>query len=539
MACNWTDNPDLPKTQTYLELLWRDFMRQALLNATETNRVSVRVKTSPDQVQNSDGGFVYQASDETRLRRFLILGTDGGSYYASERELTFENVTFVRDMVRSSESDVLRIILDVSSNTLAPKHSPTLYALACVFQYGTDWRGARSAFTEVVRTPTHLFEFIDYAKTMGGLGPKKRKAIQSWFLNKSADSLAYQAVKYRQRNGWTLADAMRLARPKLVDPGVAHFILHGNVKFSMVVPEIINGFNVIQSAQTPEQVLAALGNYGHLPWETIPTQFLKDARVWKSLFYNGQLRGQALLRNMKRLNELGAFSDRRFMLDVASELQDQEMIRKGRLHPANYFNALYNSGSVPVAIEAALEAGFYLAFKNVESTGKNILVAVDVSASMTWGTVAGMNITPNQGAALMALVIAGSEPNADIVAYGSTIVPVKIRGNMPIKDVVRMFGNMNFGGTDPSLAIKYAESQGKVYDGFISITDSEANGGLHIDAELERYRQRHGVNSRMVTVGMVSNRYSLGSQFDKRHLDVVGFSSDAPKLISAFVAGKF
>src|SRR5262249_30824452 len=36
------------------------------------------------QVPNSAGGYAWEVDEWTRLRRFLILGSEGGSYYASE-----------------------------------------------------------------------------------------------------------------------------------------------------------------------------------------------------------------------------------------------------------------------------------------------------------------------------------------------------------------------------------------------------------------------------------------------------------------------
>jgi 60 kDa SS-A/Ro ribonucleoprotein len=43
------------------------------------------------QAPNSAGGFAWEVDDWKRLRRFLILGTEAGSYYASEWALTREN----------------------------------------------------------------------------------------------------------------------------------------------------------------------------------------------------------------------------------------------------------------------------------------------------------------------------------------------------------------------------------------------------------------------------------------------------------------
>ncbi len=35
-----------------------------------------------NQVKNDAGGYVYAVDNFTRLHRFLILGSEGGSYYA-------------------------------------------------------------------------------------------------------------------------------------------------------------------------------------------------------------------------------------------------------------------------------------------------------------------------------------------------------------------------------------------------------------------------------------------------------------------------
>jgi len=48
-----------------------------------------------NQVPNSAGGFAWAVDEWTRLRRFLVLGSEGGSFYAGEWQLTRENATAV------------------------------------------------------------------------------------------------------------------------------------------------------------------------------------------------------------------------------------------------------------------------------------------------------------------------------------------------------------------------------------------------------------------------------------------------------------
>ena len=51
----------------------------------------------PGQVRNSAGGHAWAVDVWTRLRRFLVLGSEGGSYYASEWKLTRENAKAVEE----------------------------------------------------------------------------------------------------------------------------------------------------------------------------------------------------------------------------------------------------------------------------------------------------------------------------------------------------------------------------------------------------------------------------------------------------------
>lgn len=78
---------------------------------------------------------------------------------------------------------------------------------------------------------------------------------------------------------------------------------------------------------------------------------------------------------------------------VVKKLRDQTALKTAKIHPFNILLALkvYSAGKgdkgsltwppVP-AIEAALDAAFYLSFKFVQPTGKRFLLALDVSGSM-------------------------------------------------------------------------------------------------------------------------------------------------------------
>ena len=56
------------------------------------------------QVPNSADGFAWEVDDWARLRRFLILGTEGGSYYAGEFALTRENAQAVERCIHEDRA---------------------------------------------------------------------------------------------------------------------------------------------------------------------------------------------------------------------------------------------------------------------------------------------------------------------------------------------------------------------------------------------------------------------------------------------------
>ena len=117
------------------------------------------------QVANSAGGFAWSVDDWTRLRRFLILGSEGGSYYASEWKLTRENAQAVERCVREDGKRAVEEIVRVSREGRAPKNDPALFALAMAAGVGDEVtrKAALAALSQVARTGTHLFQFASFS----------------------------------------------------------------------------------------------------------------------------------------------------------------------------------------------------------------------------------------------------------------------------------------------------------------------------------------------------------------------------------------
>lgn len=532
-----------------------------------------------DQVENSASGFVWEVDEWTRLRRFLILGSEGGSYYATERELTKSNIKTLRQCITRDGVRTVSEIVDVSFGGLAPKNDQALFALAACITLGD--RETKSAAAEslpkVARTGTHLFNFITYVQALDGptWGRTMRWAIGNWYASKSIDSLAYQVIKYRQRDGWTHRDVLRLAHPFGSDSSslkpsdelrpIFDWITHGNADTGNA---LIEGFVKAQASSSPAETARLIREYG-LPREALVTEHLTAPEVWEAMLETG-MPVMAMTRNLANMTRSGVLESRENRDLVLKTVGNRDAITKSRLHPLAILVAqrTYALGRgyrgqntwapIPDVIDA-LDEAFYLAFGNVESTGKKILLALDVSGSMTSGQVAGSPLSPREAAAAMALVTLHAESDVEVVGFHAAeggysipntgsrygwantgISPLGLSRRQRIDDVVKMTANLPFGRTDCALPFLYAMTIGKSYDAFIVYTDSETwFGQVHPKQALDDYRRRSGVQARSVVVGMVANNFSIADPNDPGMLDVVGFDTSAPNVISGFVRGGF
>src|SRR4051812_39420538 len=90
------------------------------------------------QVQNSAGGYAWPVDAWTQLDRFLILGSEDGTYYIGERKLTVDNAKNVIACLVMDGVRVVERIAEISQKGRAPKNDPAIFALALAASYGDD-----------------------------------------------------------------------------------------------------------------------------------------------------------------------------------------------------------------------------------------------------------------------------------------------------------------------------------------------------------------------------------------------------------------
>ena len=523
-----------------------DVLRMLNLRATPQ-----RLPADERQVPNSAGGFTYQLDDLARLRRFLTLGVDGGTYYTGAHELALDNAKVLQRLAASDPQGLVETIVDVSVRGAAPKQNPALFALAYATSVPEAAPLALAALPKVARTGTQLFIFAGYVEQFRGWGRGLRRAVADWYTGKDADALAYQAVKYRQRAGWSHRDLLRLSHPATTAPELRQtfdWIVRGSLDEQ--TPELIRAFVAAQEA-TDASTWARLVRENRLTWEMLPDAALGEVAVWDALLDAG-VPQTALLRQLPRLTTLGMLPDLGGRTaEVTAQLTDAERLRKARVHPVNVLVAArtYASGRSARGqgtwqptrkVVDALDAAFYAAFGAVEPAGKRTLLGLDVSGSMTV-PISGLPLTAREASAALALVQLATEPESTAVGFtaGPTgLSPLDISPRQRLDDVLRKTAGLRFGATDCALPMLYAADAGLAVDTFVIYTDNETwFGDVHPHQALAAYRRATGIAAKLIVVGMASNGFSIADPSDPGMLDVAGFDQAVPSLITEFSRG--
>lgn len=526
-----------------------------------------------DMVKNPDGAYVFTVDDWERAKRFLILGAVGGTYYAKESELTVENAYCIMRCIKEAGTKLVDLIVTISEGGLAPKNDPAIFALALASHFGDvlTKQDAYKALSKVCRIATHLFTFCEYRQTIGGgWGTGVRRAVSKWYRERKPADVIFQALKYRQRNGWTHASVLRLAHPKTSNamyktifdaicapdggprlaptktkgatPEVRHV---GKGWEALREFPIVDGYLSLQG-ETDVNKAAKIIADSRLPFEMVPTEFLSKPIIWDAMLPHLGL--TAVIRNLGNMSKCGLLvplSDASKV--VTARLRKDEDVKKSRVHPWHVCLATgtYGNGSgfrgsgswtvVPQVMEA-LEDTFEKSFGNVVPTNKRFVLAVDVSPSMS-SPIDGSPLSAAAAAAAMMLITLRTEPQYYAFGFNQEFRDLGLTKRDSLASVLKKAeaASRGWGGTDCAVPVMWALKNKTAVDAIMVYTDNETNQGpAHAAALTVEYRRKIGP----LKIGMVAftaTDRSVADPSDKDSMNFVGMDASLPAAIRAFV----
>lgn len=499
--------------------------------------------------QSYSGGMAFTLGDWAILDRFLMIGSEGGNYYAQERDVTKQGFDVVKKCIAEDGVRVVNRIVEYSTSGRAPKNDPAVVALALCTIYGnpTTVAAAYDALMKVCRIGTHLFLFVSILDSLGKWNAAAKRGLANWYNNRGDDKLAVQLLKYQQRNGWAHRDVLRLAHVKPTDDvksALFRYAVKGELEQGTIVPQTLIDFEYLKRSTTKAEVLKLVESNGLLTWEMVPTQFLNDKDVLSALVKN-----MGLTAVIRKLGALTAHSVIAPMSAgskmVISKLSDADALKASRVHPITILQAIkqYSAGrgekgslvwKPDQRVVDSLNDAFYAAFSNGEKTNDNYFMGVDCSGSMFGATVNGSpNLTAAEVAGVMALAIVKNQPNYWIGGFNHKMSELKISPSMRLDTVLEIIRKFDWGSTNCSLPFLTAQQMKMDVDRFVTITDNDVNtGSIHPQQALRDYRQRSGKQSRSVVVGTMMSNISIADPKDPWSLDIAGFDAAAPQIIA-------
>lgn len=419
---------------------------------------------------NGAGGVSFEIDDWARLRRFLVLGTEGGTAYISEAQLTVENArTVVRCLKRDGRA-VVREIETVSASGRAPRNDYALFALAMAASFGAAGKALRDlgdgqealvrtqhpgyaaavrkaalkALPRVARTGGHLLQFCGYVELFRGWGRGLRRAVaRSWYSLRGRDDLAYQLLKYAQRGGWHQRDLLRLSHPDVRDlddsqrAAMAWSLAQGAGQPLPDDPDLDHRMRAADQLRriAPEDqpldhatvtAAAELVRTHALPREVVPGHLLTAPETWDALLE--AMPTTAMIRSLNRMTRVGLIAPGSAATEhVVARLNDGEALKKARVHPINLLTALrtYTKGAgarggldwTPVpAVSDALDRAFYLAFHGLPANPLRTKIGIDVSGSMSAPVLNG-TLTCREAATALAMSLAATCRSCNAVGF--------------------------------------------------------------------------------------------------------------------------
>lgn len=534
-----------------------------------TNRVATpqteKVPGVKKQKRNNAGGIAFKISKWDYMQRFLILGTEGGTYYVGEAKLTKDACKNVEKCIAKNGKRAVDLIVEISKEGRAANNDAAIFALALAASCDSlkTRKYALANLSQVCRIGTHLFHFIKFVKTMRGFGRSLREGIAKWYTHKSLDQLAYQMLKYQQRDGWSHRDVLRQchAIPLTEEQDALFAYAVGKSKQIPRVSDYAIGAEMMCTVENATQGSKIIKQY-KLTREVIPTELLNDISTWNAMLDHMPI--GALVRNLGKMASIGMHKP--FCLSektTIAKLTDPIAVKKSKIHPLQVCNALmvYRQGrgikgsltwEVNGKVTDALEEMFYMSFKNVEPTGKNIMLALDVSGSMTFDKLPGSLMDCRDASGVLAMVTMRTEPNTFVAGFtggggqgmrlnrssygGSDISMLPITKNHTLDSVINTISGLPFGRTDCALPMEYCQKLDIDVDAIVVYTDNETYAGrVHPWQALERYERHIGHSVKLIVVGMTATGFSIAKPDAPNMLDVVGFDTNTPAMISNFI----
>jgi 60 kDa SS-A/Ro ribonucleoprotein len=253
----------------------------------------------------------------------------------------------------------------------------------------------------------------------------------------------------------------------------------------------------------------------------------------------------ALARNLNNLVKYGVTDSGEALGYITHTLADPERVASGKQLPFRYFaalKALKAEGAVGRALRKALAAALELSFANMPELGRSVLVANDISGSMSARPSPRSEMTMAEIAGIFAAAVYKKAESGEIVSFDTTAHPRDVPKDLLLATIAERISGHG-GGTSLSAPLEYAfKDRTRAVDTAVFLTDSESwydhltrhRGVLD---EIRDYRQRASPQLKCFFVQLVPYKHAVVPETEPGCYYLYGWSGAVLGYIASVVSG--
>ncbi len=483
---------------------------------------------------NQAGGRAYQLADRAALAQLAMTGTLANAFYMDADAQLAE----LLEAARKVEPDFLAKAAIYARRNGHMKDTPTVL-LAVLASISPEHLA--QAFPRVIDNGRMLRTFVQVMRSGAtgrrSLGTRPKKLIQAW-LNEASDEALLRASVGQSPS---LADVIKMVHPKPASQAREAF-------YAWLIGRPADVGRLPRQVQ---EYLAFQATVGGAPVPDVPFQMLTNLplnqRQWTRI---AERAGWQMLRmNLNTFLRHGVFDRPSMRRAVAARLADRKAIAKARVFPYQLMAAwMHIDDKMPSEIRDALAAAMEIAVENVPELAGRIVVAPDVSGSMTspvTGHRKGATTTMRyvDVAGLVASAILRRNPAARVMPFDTKVYDVDIDARTPVVENAKQLASYWGGGTACSAPLVKLNAEKARVDMVILVSDNQSwvdgsysNGGTTVMKEWTKLKRRNQ-NAKLVCLDIAP--YANTPAHDRPDvLNIGGFSDVTFDLIATFARDK-